>query len=254
MGLMYSNNRLEKYHTVTQIVEHKERGIRVKKIHKYDQQRSESEKLILNPQEKEWIDQLSLYMQIMIRIKEKNITIEELFKPCNIWLQKIKSFSSVHVGRFMIDGKHVDSIWGNTFIKNGECYFIDDEFIWHDKIAINVLIIKSIYNLLYDIRNMNDLRYPLNLNSTRKLIRIIAESLGIKLNRKDFKEFCKIESEIAHIVYGANTKRSTFYIYLLLFNKTIFVWLEKINKWYKNVFRMVHTKMYVILGKLGLRI
>jgi SAM-dependent methyltransferase len=254
MGLMYSNNRLEKYHTVTQIVEHKERGIRVKKIHKYDQKRSESEKLILNPQEKEWIDQLSLYMQIMKRIKEENITIEELFKPCKIWLQKLESFSSVHLGRFMIDGKHVDSIWGNTFIKNSECYFIDDEFIWHEKIAINVLIIKSVYNLLYDIRNMNDLRFPLNLNSTKKSIRIIAESFGIKLKRKDFKEFCKIESEIAHIVYGANTQRSTFYINLLLFNKTIFIWLEKINKWYKNVFRILHTKMYVILEKIGPRI
>jgi hypothetical protein len=101
---------------------------------------------------------------------------------------------------------------------------------------------------------MNDLRFPLNLNSTRKLIIIIAENFGIKLKRKDFKEFCKIESEIAHIVYGANIQRSTFYINLMLFNKTIFIWIENINKWYKIVFRMLHTKMYVTLEKIGPRI
>jgi len=248
LGLIFSDGRQEKYRTVTQISGYKESGIRVKKIHQFNQKKSGYEKLILDPREKEWVDQLSLYMQIFKRIKEKNITIEELFNPCRIWLQKMRSLSSLEAGRFMLEGKHVDSIWRNSFIKNGECCFIDDEFVWHKKIALNVLLIKSIYYFLFDLRNTDDLTAALKMKSTRTLINIIAESFGIKLQRKDFHEFCELESQLANAIYGANIQRSIFYINLMLINKTIFCRLEQIKKLYTNILRRLQSRAYVMFG------
>lgn len=251
LGLMYSDYRLKKFQTVTQIVEHKDNGIWVNKIKQFDQQGSKSEILNLNPQEKEWMDSLSLHTQLMKRIKEKNITISELFDPCKIWLWKIKSLSTLHVDKFIIDGKYIDSIWSNSFIKNNDCYLIDDEWEWKEKIALNVLIIKSIYYFLYEIRNMDKLNAHLKLNSTRALITEIAESIGIKLSRKDFKEFCKNESRIVHIIFGHNIRRTEFYINLLLFNKSLFIWFENILKSYKNIFKKLQIKLNMALKKLN---
>lgn len=251
LGIMYNDFRLEKYQTVTRILEDKDSRIWVKKTPQIDQQRSESEMLILRPQEREWIDSLSLHTQIVKRVKEKNITIEELFNPCKVWLQKIKSISVLQENRFMIDGKYVDGIWCNSFIKNNECYFIDTEWDWQEKIAINVLIIRSIYYFLFDIRYMTNLSMPLKLNSTRALITIIAKSFNIKVGRKDFKEFCKLESEIVHIIFGKNIQRNAFYINLLLINKWMFVWLEKFIQCNKSVYRKLQRKVSAVSRRLS---
>jgi SAM-dependent methyltransferase len=247
LGLMYSDYRLKEFQTVTQIVEHEDSRVWANKIYQFDPHKSNSEMLNLCPKATEWIDSLSLHTQLMKRIKEENVAISELFHPCKIWLQKIKSLSTPYADKFMIDGKYIDSIWSNSYIKNNECYFIDDEWEWKEKISLNVLIIKSIYYFLYEIRNIDELNTHLKLNSTRKLITIIAESFGIKLRRNDFKEFCKNESIIVNIIFGRNIRHSSFCINLLLFNKSLFTWVEKILLLYKIAHIKLQNKLNGVL-------
>ena len=222
LGIMFSADRMAKLQTVTRFVEHNDGGIVIHKapIGYHDDVQTGS--LTLRACKNRWVDGLSLNAQVMKRVKERDITLEELFAPCQLWLKTLNTLMYREGDTLFLDGKYVDCIWSNSYIHDGDCVFIDHEWEWAEPIKINVIVIRAIYIFLDEISSMIDLNPILNISSRKVLISRIAKTLGIEVNKKDFMEFADLEAEIAHTVFGANRTKNRFYIKFILWNERMF--------------------------------
>ncbi len=240
LGMMYSNNRVERFQTVCRIIEHEDGGVYVNKG-PVSGDKVESGFIALHRIQSKWIDGPSIHGQIIRRAKERHAKLQEIFAPCKIWLDKLQSLATNKDGACFLDGKYVDCIWVNSFLREGECIFIDQEWEWNELISINVLVIRSIYEVVNDISSMNDINPLFKVNSRRRLIRKIGQCLGVQLQNSDFKDFCKLESSLAHIIYGRNYFHCWLYINLRLWNEFIFSFLLSNISILKKLSNRIHN-------------
>jgi len=203
LGLFYSSDRLKEFQTVTRFVEREDGRIWSEKAPLHASTEVKSGNLILKPITAEWIHGFSLQTELMMRCKEKNIDIYELFAPCKIWLKKLKSLAYKD-NPLCIDGKYVDCIWKNSYIRNGQCDFIDLEWEYKGRLQLKTIVIRSIFLFLDDILSISNIASCLKSYSMKKSIIKIASSLGVKISKTDFKEFYKLQVEITNIVYSSN--------------------------------------------------
>jgi hypothetical protein len=163
----------------------------------------------------------------MKRSKERYVSIAELFTPCKIWLKQLKSISLFQENELWLDGKYVDCIWRNSYIQGNQCLFIDQEWEWEDKIRLKIIVIRSIYLLFNDLSSLSGISPVLKKRSMKRLICTIAETIGIKIDNKDFNEFYQLHAEIMNIAYGSN--------------KTIKIFAMKLKLWNRPLFSFFHT-------------
>jgi len=227
LGLTYTTDRVKKFQTVTRFVEDENGSIWAEKEPIYGVTKVKDGKLTLKPLKDKWIDGLSIQMQLLKRSKERNISINELFSPCKKWLNQLKSISHFQGNEFWLDGKYVDCIWRNSYIQDDQCLFIDLEWEWEDKIRLKAIVIRSIYLFLNDLSSLSSISSVLKKRSTKRLICTIAETIGMKINNKDFNDFFQLHAEIMNIVHG--------------YNKTIKIYTMKLKLWNRPLFTFLHT-------------
>jgi SAM-dependent methyltransferase len=223
LGVLYNTNRNRYFQTITKFIENDDGSIWASKKPLSGNQKIESRMLTLHPVVTKWHAGLSLQTIIAKRVKEKNITIDELFAPCRIWLSSLTKLASIADNTLWIDGRNVDCIWKNAYIRDNNCMFIDQEWEWYAKIKINVLVIRSIYWFLRDISGIRDLNGKLKKRSMVSLIKEIAKTIGVATDETDFKEFLKLESEISRIISGLGPLRFWLHVKLPMRHKTIYV-------------------------------
>lgn len=237
LGLIFSNHRVERFETLTSFSEQDDGGLLVEKKPLNGQAEVETSFINLRKCESRWIDGLSLHTQVMKRAKEKDLTLEELFAPCKVWLAHMMSLSSKSDNKLLLDGKYIDCIWCNTFIVNGECKFIDYEWVWHEKIDIKILLIRCLHVFFNDVSNMKNLNNALLLNSIKSMIINISKSLGVEIQRSDLKEYYIFASRIDYVVRGKNFIRSWMHVKLFFWNKSIIYLLSFGRKFIINLSR-----------------
>ena len=184
-------------------------------------------RLTLRSLKDKWIDGLSIQLQLMKRSKERYVSIDDLFTPCKIWLKQLKSISLFQENELWLDGKYVDCIWRNSYIQGSECLFIDLEWVWADKIRLKIIVIRSIYLFLDDLSSLSGISPVFKKRSMKRLICAIAETIGSKIDNKDFNEFYQLHAEIRNIVYGSN--------------KTIIIYSMKLRLWDRLLFTFFRT-------------
>lgn len=197
-----------------------------------------------------WINQPTLQGLIVRRAKERPLSIEELFSPCFIWLEKIRSLSAASGDPDMLAGTYVDCIWGNSILQDGECRFIDCEWEWNKPISVNLLVIRSIFELLNVIDTLSDVNPSLAVDSRKRLIRDIAKCLGVDVRNQDFNDFCKLESRMGEIVYGKKYSRCRVYIALQLHSRRMFALALSLSAGLRNLsgrIRRVVSKFAALL-------
>jgi SAM-dependent methyltransferase len=236
LGLMFSNNRVEHFQTISRITEQEDGNVYVDK-RPVRGDRVESGPISLNRIRSPWVNTLSIHGQIMKRAKNRDISIEEMFSPCRTWLSELRAASVYQEGRFLLDGKYLDCIWSNSFISDQTCIFIDMEYEWRVKVNLNALVIRSLYALLNDISTMKDINPQLKTKSKAFLIRKISKVLGICLVARDFIDFLELECGISHAAYGNSLTRSRFYVLLILVDKRILSFLLFHNRLFNSAFQ-----------------
>jgi hypothetical protein len=142
-------------------------------------------------------------MQLMKRAKRKKLTFAELFEPCAIWMRRIRQVSTVKSGLPVVDGRYIDSLWSNSFVENGECVFIDQEWAWNADIRVNVLVARAAYYLLKEIRGMGVAHPELAKGVSRSTVAKIGRELGVEIGRADWKELLRMETEFKRTVIEA---------------------------------------------------
>ena len=241
LGLIYTNSRRKKYQAVTMFSEQDDGRISVTKTPLDSDDNAEAGPVTLKKLKSEWMEGLSIDAQVMKRVKERSMTLKEIFTPCGIWAKAVQSLSYKEGGVEFLEGKYLDCTWGNSFVVGGECRFIDLEWELPHPIPLNVLVIRSIYDFLTEISSMNDLSPRLAFRSQGKLIKRIASDLGFALKPGDFDEFCKLESGLCQEVNGKSYFRRLVLIKLMLWNKSVCSAVFFMNNLTKKIFYYYHA-------------
>jgi 2-polyprenyl-3-methyl-5-hydroxy-6-metoxy-1,4-benzoquinol methylase len=222
LGLIYSENRVEKFQTITKFLDKSNNEIFAHKYLINGKVRENSNCISLSESQTKWINGLSLHTQMLKLSKDKNLTLNELFEPAIIWINTLRAKSELKDGVLTLDGKYIDCIWKNSYIIGGECEFIDIEWTYIENFTLNRLVIKSLFEYLNDVTRMSDLNPLLTVNSKMSFIIKVASTLGIKLHKNDFEMFIETESKIAEVVNGhMNTRLWKYYINLELKNRAL---------------------------------
>lgn len=237
LGWIYSSNRIEPLQTVTQFVEQNDGTIWSKKLLLSGKESSDSGLLSLKATEHPWINGASLQTTVRNRVKEKDISLGDLVSPCKVWLEVLQKLATSEGSRLVLAGQYFDHVWQNTYIVNGECLFIDQEWVWHEKIPLNIIFIRSVYLFLREISGLQDLHPALKSSSARVVINRVAKSLGMTLQRADYRDFIRFESELRHIIHSIKPSRKMLSIRLFLWNRRLLSRIEKTSWWLAKIRR-----------------
>lgn len=224
LGQYFNTSRAKKFHTVTKFVD-TPGGVRSLKTNLRGLESVEEGPLTLRNCDDPWQEGESLHERVILRSKRRDLTLAEMFAPCKAWVDFLRSAATIENGVYLLDGKYFDSIWKNTYIKDSKCVFIDQEWQWKERISLNVLVARCVYDFLYDISLLTDVSPALKGASRKALIKKIAASFGVILGSADFEDFCELEARACSIIFGISAGRHKAYLKLALWNTKVLSFL-----------------------------
>lgn len=243
LAIMYSSGRNSTYSTRTRIFQDNGNATRVekRKVHRHNDHRQTP--LMLVDSESKWVDSFSLLTQMLLRSHERNPDITGLFAPVKRWTNMLLNESRTENGVRWLDGAHLDSIWANAYFIDDECVLVDREWIWHEPIRLNVVIIRAIFDFLARIEMSTSLSSALSLRRGKDMIHAIARTLDIELSEEDFANFIYIETEIAYIVTNISRRKQSLYLRWFLTDRPTCRLFRRIDPIAKQLLSRVRAKI-----------
>ncbi|MCX5841116.1 MAG: hypothetical protein NTY16_06645, partial [Deltaproteobacteria bacterium] len=154
--VMYSSGRVREFQTITQFVAQTDGSVLVRKRPVEGLGGTTAGLLTLRACESPWIDGVSLYAQLLKRSKQKGISLKELFSPCGVWLEALRSASFQKDGRAYVPGAYLDWVFSNAHFHNGTCVFVDRELEWKEDLPLGVIVIRALFLFLTDVTSLRD--------------------------------------------------------------------------------------------------
>ena len=191
-----------------------------------------------------WLPSQSLLTQVVLRAHSHQRVLEDIFEPCKIWLEFLKNKADFQNQVYWLEGTHIDSLWSNAYLVDGQCEIIDKEWVWDEKIRMNVVVIRAIYDFFSRIERTSLYSRALSIRNGRSMIKDIASNLGVQLENIDFDEFSRIESDIAWIVSGHEKKTQLFYIRWFLIDRPTRRFARKFLPVVKSLTARVQAKFF----------
>ena len=212
LGIMFSSKREKRYLMKTRFIEDIS-GIRVEKSSLFPDLSPSDLDLKIHPVSSLWIDGYSLHIRILLRALNRKSSLVDSFSPVKFWLDKLVSMCDEDGSmERSLSGNYVDCIWKNTFFKEGEVAFIDQEWEWCEKLSLQYMFIRSMFFFLLETQDVEKLPRWLKVRNTRNLIRRVADSFELTLSSSDFAHFVRQEAALQAMVYGKKVRREQFVI------------------------------------------
>ena len=208
-----------------------------------------------------WKNSFSLQMILYQNCQSKHLRMDDIFLPCQLWLSHLFNHAFKRNGIDYLNGTFIDSTWSNAYYESGKCSFIDQEWVWGKSIKLNVVVLRSIFVFLYPIKNFSSFSKAFQMRHTKKLIVLIAQSMGIVLSQNDFKDFISLESEFQSIINNKNKTMIKMVIRWYFWDRNSLLFFKKlyriINKYSmiikiilnKSVKRLIHFFLKIIFKK-----
>jgi len=219
LGIMYANQRIQILQTVTKIYEDNKGLLRVKKEPRYGKGPVHMKKLTLHPLDSPWIDGISLHQQMLVISSGQNLTLKDIFSPCQIWIDTIRDLCVKEGEDLWIDGRYIDTIWKNCIIADSQCRFFDNEWEWYKKIPFKSFFIRALMYFLSDVKLLDVPAHSLSFKPIWLLCIDIADIFDIRLNIKDFIGFIRLEGELQKIVTDTPKIKTTASLLNMLVSK-----------------------------------
>lgn len=246
-AILFSSGRKAEYSTQTKIFMESSGDIRVQKRRRTADENSasvEQAALKLVGSDSLWLPSQSLLTQVVLRAHSHQRVLEDIFEPCKIWLEFLKNKADFQNQVYWLEGTHIDSLWSNAYLVDGQCEIIDKEWVWDEKIRMNVVVIRAIYDFFSRIERTSLYSRALSIRNGRSMIKDIASNLGVQLENIDFDEFSRIESDIAWIVSGHEKKTQLFYIRWFLIDRPTRRFARKFLPVVKSLTARVQAKFF----------
>lgn len=243
LGLIFSNNRIPEFQTVTNIFEAKDGSVWTEKKCRNQLPYLKTEKLKHVPCRENWLNVPSIQSQVLRLVKMKNISLYSLFEPCQIWISKLKDLAVQEQDCLMLDGKYLDCLWRNSHNVDGECVFRDQEWEWAERFCLNVIVIRSIFWFLDEISSMSGLTPVLRKRWTKNLIIDIAITLGIQVTKKNLKDFVRLETEISCIVSKSNPRQAQRTLNMRLWSMNAFFTIVALKRKIRTIIEKIQRRL-----------
>lgn len=230
LAVQVSSDRTEEFRTRTKIYYNESGDIVVSKKPLTGDTRIAVGALSLLESVSLWRDSYSLQTLLHRNCMSDQKPLRDMFGPCRVWLEFLESNSECTDGEKYLDGKYIDCNFSNVYLESGNVVLIDNEWVWEDRIRLNVIVVRAIFTFLRRIDNGRRLPKVLQVRSVRNLISSIAESIGVRLGKEDFSDFIKLESEFQSLVHGSEKRRNSRALHWILIDRPSL-----------NAFRMLRT-------------
>ena len=159
----------------------------------------------------------------------KEMKLVDMFMPCRVWVDYLEGVSDHANGEKCLDGEYIDCVFSNVYLDSAGISIIDNEWVWEDKVKFNVVVIRSIFTFFRRIEYGGHLPRVLQVRSLKRLILLVAEIIGVKLNNRDFSDFVKLESEFQSLVHGSGKKRNAIILTWILFDRPSYIIFRKLR-------------------------
>jgi len=230
LAVTLSSQRSKKFRTQTRIYYDENGEVTVSKKPLSGDSQVAVDKLALVESRSIWKDLYSLQTVLYGNCMSKEMELADMFMPCRLWVDYLESVSEHVNGDKYLDGDYIDCIFSNVYLDSDGISIIDDEWVWGEKVKLNVVVIRSIYTFLRRIEKGRHLSKVLQVRSLKKLIFLVTESIGVKLNNRDFADFINVESEFQSLVNDSAKNRNAIMLKWILFDKPSFYYFRKIRK------------------------
>lgn len=247
-GIIYSSGRVPEFSTRTYITGSVSGDLDVTKQLSSKKYEYKSGELSIFGVHGKWQNACSLETVMLSSVVLPTQQIGDIFHHAKSWVNYMIANARVCDTEIILDGSHLDSIWCNSYVVDGEVRVIDREFVWNKDLSLNIIAIRAIHNFLTKIDD-----YPtpvatvLRVSSGYKLIDSIARTLGLKLKLKDFIAFVGIESEVRVRVFKESKLKHKFLLCWYLFDKrSLRVSMALVNKFNDIVYRIVDLLKRII--------
>ncbi len=249
LGVAYSQGRRHSLQTVTEFHESGSGEVRVRKRLASGAKEVEAGKLRLRSTDDNWINGWSIHTQLIWRAGREAISLDEFLEPIRPWLEELRRRASVDttIGRVQLPGEFIDAVWRNAFVEGDGCAFVDQEWVWKDPVALNVIFIRAAIQLFEDIdtRTAGPLQFW-SMNRRRAVVRM-ASHFDLSLTDEDFADFVAIEQAISTEVFGLHPRRAVVQANLRLMAP----WFRKIASGWTLLLRRVVQRLGSVAGRLG---
>ncbi len=217
LGIHYASGRRRPFATQTRIV--KTGGAIAVEKRLLNRDIPSDDRLTLVETDSPWIDTPSVFTQVRQLAQSRRSTLEQVLAPAMNWKDSLTREAQTTDGVLWLNGSHVDSIWSNAYNSGEQCKIIDREWIWKDKIPLNVLVIRAIYDFLTKMEISGQGSPALAGASGRSLIRRMAAALRVHLSDSDFERFIQLESQLAFLATGSDPRKQTMFIKWFLLHR-----------------------------------
>ena len=159
----------------------------------------------------------------------KVMKLEDIFMPCKVWVEFMKGKSEYSNGDRYLGGEYIDCLFSNVYLDSDGMSIIDEEWVWSEKVKLNVVVIRAIYTFFRRIEHTKSLSEYLQVRSLKRLIHVVADSIGVKLSNRDFTDFIRIESEFQALVNSTEKRRNAVVLRWILFDRPSYIILRKLR-------------------------
>jgi hypothetical protein len=245
-AVIYSNERREKFSTRTRVIGEAGGALRSSKMPTSGADREEEGKIGLRATESQWIDAQSLQTLLRARCRLRHASLEQIFEPCRNWVARLHAESTSEAGVHWLAGEHIDSIWPNVYPFRGRLELVDREWVWAERIRLNAVVIRAIYNFL--AKFTEDAKAPLALqrSAARPLIRDIAAAMGVQLSAGDFDAFIELECGLQNAAHGLDSARHAKHLRWYLAHRSSLAAARR----FRNTLRKVRGRVNGLLRRL----
>ena len=211
-AVLYSTSRRSHFRTCTRVVRSTDDQFVVQKRLREGRNQVERGNLRLTETDAPWIDAQSLQTSVILNARRFDQPLGDIFAPCRPWLERLRADATTENGVQWLPGEHVDSIWPNAYPLAGDCLLVDREWTWSERIRLNVVVIRAIYDFLSKIEAIGPYARSLSRRKGRDLIVDAAASFGTALTSQDFDDFIRLESELQWLAFGVDRRRQAVYL------------------------------------------
>jgi SAM-dependent methyltransferase len=198
LAVLYNRGRAEPFHTHTRVyIDADDGGVMVEKT-PFGTDPIEQGNFSLRGYREAWQPGLTVHRQVLQGALDRGASLAEIFAPARHWYAAL----AARVEQGVLPGDLVDAVWQNSFAGEDRLVHIDSEWVYHQPLSLNVLLIRAVYRFMVDARSYPMLASTLRFKRSRTIILAVASELGATLSAADFEAFLALESELQSTALG----------------------------------------------------
>ncbi len=212
LAVMYNRGRAEPFHTRSRIFPKPGGAGLLLEKQALAGSKAESAEFWLEGYTEDWQEGETVHEQILRRALLRESSLEEIFLPAAGWLRALQQ----EAGEGQLSGSMIDAIWQNSFHRGGANHYIDLEWRCRHEVSVQLVLIRSLYWFLVDLRSYPTMALSLRWRSGSGIIKTVAAQLGMPLAQRDLDHFLLVEPRFRAAALGRRIILSRWHIWLVL--------------------------------------